>query len=247
MPKTRIRMATIGHMPINLEIGSVVKWKSSLFEIVENIENYSLSINSDRGDWKYTDIAISNRLPASGGCDFMIAIVNVPLEGNWYTRRLDKNRVVFSYHEINEILASSNIPLENAIYRLLYAYSLVYRSHGNRIPSADEQTNFTHDETKGCLFDMNAIKSNIAHSCHRPIICSECVAKLSQNKVSNDAIHCAQEEIQKIQKTLFYRMAGFIRQHPICSIFISSFAAIVLGAVGSILGTYIYEALRNGM
>lgn len=246
MEKTRISMATIGHMPIDFKIGKVTKWKSSLFEVVGNIENYSLNINSDGDDWEYTDNALSQRLPASGAGDFMVAVVNVPLEFNWYTRRLDNNRVVFTFHEIQEILNFNNIPLENVIYRLLYAYTFAYRSHGNRIPQTDERTSFAHDETKGCLFDMNGLKSNIVHSCHRPIICPECAARLSQNKVSNNAIQSAQREILKIQKPLFYRMSEFIKHHPIWSIVISSAAAIILGAIGSIIGSYIYDALQNG-
>ena len=239
-------MATIGHMPINFEVGKVAKWKSSLFEVVGNIESYSLNINSDGDDWEYTDSALSQRLPVSGAGEFMIAIVNVRLELNWYTRGLDNNRVVFTFHEIQEILNLNNIPLENVIYRLLYAYTFAYRSHGNRIPRADERASFAHDETKGCLFDMNGLKSDIVHSCHKPIICPECVAKLRQNRVSHNAIQSAQRDIQKIQKPLFYRMSGFIKRHPVWSIVISSVAAIVLGTIGSIIGSCIYEAVRNG-
>src|SRR5208283_5115351 len=50
-------------------------------------------------------------------------IVNVPIQDNWYSRRLGNNQVVFTFHQINEFLEHFNIPIENVIYRLLYAYT----------------------------------------------------------------------------------------------------------------------------
>ena len=120
-----------------------------------------------------------------------------------------------------------NIPLENVVFRLLYEYTLVYRQHGNRIPPSTEKTNFTHDETRGCLFDMNGIKTDIIYSCHKPIICPNCVERIKHDKVSNEAIETAQKEIKKIRKALYYRITDFIRRHPLLSLLISAIIAIV--------------------
>lgn len=244
MPKTKIIVATVGHMPADFNRQKIKEWNSSVFEIVDGIESYSLTCDSDGHDWEFTDEALEKVLPKNFNGELLIAIVNVPIELNWYSRRLSENRVVFSFHEIKEILRFSNIPLENVIYRLLYAYTLLYKRSGNRIPANAEHTNFTHDETRGCLFDMNGIKTDVVYSCHNPVICPDCVERLRREKVSDETIAQCQSEIRRIRKSLFYRITDFIKQHPLWSLAISAATAIILGAFGSVLGSYVYEAIK---
>lgn len=123
MDKTTISVATIGHMPSEFDKRKVKSWESALFSVVGDIENYSLTRDSDGYEWEFTDASFEQVLPEEFLGNFLIAIVNVPLEDNWYSRRLSKNRVVFSFHEIKDILDHFNIPLENAVFRLLYAYA----------------------------------------------------------------------------------------------------------------------------
>ncbi|MBD3620061.1 MAG: hypothetical protein HUJ28_11365 [Chromatiales bacterium] len=245
MDKTTISVVTIGHMPSEFDKRKIKSWKSALFSVVGDIENYSLTQDSDGYGWEFTDAKLEQVLPEQFTGNFLIAIVNVPLEYNWYTRRLSKNRVVFTFHEIKDILNGFNIPLENAVFRLLYAYTFLYKRSGERIPLNDEATNFTHDETRGCLFDMNGIKTDIIYSLHEPIICPDCVERLRKEKVSNETISKAQNEIIKIKKPLFYRIVSFVKKHPIWSMVISAISAIILGAIGSYIATVIYEATKN--
>lgn len=245
MDKTKISVATIGHMPAEFDNRKIKSWKSALFSVVGDIENYSLTNDSDGYGWEYTDANLEQVLPEQFEGDVLIAIVNVPLEENWYSRRLSKNRVVFTFHEIKEILSLFNIPLENAVFRLLYAYTFLYKRSGGRIPLNYEATNFTHDETRGCLFDMNGIKTDIVYSLHEPIICPDCVERLRKERVSNETIAIAEKEIIKIKKPLFYRIVSFVKKHPIWSIAISAISAIILGAIGSYIATVIYELTKS--
>lgn len=244
MPKTRVTVATVGHMPADFHRQKIKEWDSSVFEIADEIESYSLTCDSDGLEWEFTDDALEDILPKKFNGDFLIAIVNVPIELNWYSRRLSENRVVFSFHEIKEILRFSHIPLENVICRLLYAYTLLYKRSGNRIPENTENTNFTHDETRGCLFDMNGIKTDVIYSCHNPVVCPDCVERLRREKVTDETIAKCQSEIRRIRKALFYRISDFIKQHPLWSLAISAATAIILGALGSVLGSYVYEAIK---
>lgn len=240
MFKTKVVLATVGHMPADFNRRKVEQWKSSVFEIANDIESYSLTCDSDGPAWEFSDKTLEDVLPSNFNGDFLIAIVNVPIELNWYSRRLSNNRVVFSFHEMKEILRISNIPLENIIYRALYAYTLLYRRSGNRIPNTSETTNFTHDETRGCLFDMNGIKTDAIYSCHKPIICSDCVERLRRDKVSDETISRSQHEIRRIRKTLFYRIMDFVKAHPIWSLSISATTAIFLNLISS----YIHDAIK---
>lgn len=245
MAKTKITVVTVGHMPADFNRQKIKEWSSLVFEIDDGIESYFLSRDSDGNTWEFTDKSLEGVLPDKFNGDFLIAIVNVPIELNWYSRRLSANRVVFSFHEIKDILKISHIPLENVIFRLLYAYTLLYKRSGNRIPEASENTNFTHDETRGCLFDMNGIKSDVIYSCHNPIICADCVERLRREKVADETINKCQSEIRKIQKNMFYRITDFITEHPLLSLAISGVTALALGTISSVIASYIFVALKR--
>lgn len=245
MPKTKITVATIGSLPVDFKVQKIKSLKSSVFEIVDGIESYALPNKSDGENWQYSDAKLDTALPNEFSGEFLVGIVSVPLELNWYTRRLTGNRIVFTFHEIKDILRESNIPLENMIYRVLYSYLLLYKRNSHRIPSVYEETSYTHDETRGCLFDMNGIKEDVIYSCNNPIICSDCVARLTQERVSNETISSCQNEIKKIKKARFYQIADFIKKYPVYSLILSGITAIVLGTIGSLIATFIYEAFSK--
>ena len=183
MEKTKIKLVTIGHLPLHLHLERASTWKSDVFELVGEIESFSLHCDSDSDGWVFSDSLLQEQLPAHNGADFLIAIVNVPIEDNWYSRRLGDNQIVFTFSQIKEFLAWENIPLENAILRVLYVYTLLYRRSGNRIPGSAEAPSFAHDETRGCLFDMNGIKSDLVESCDKPVVCPGCEERLKNERV----------------------------------------------------------------
>ena len=148
MDKVKIKLITIGHLPLHLNLGQVSAWSSDVYELVGEIENFALRCDSDGPDWAFSDDLLRAQLPAHAGADFLLAIVNVPIESNWYSRRLGSNQIVFTFSQIREFLIWENIPLENAILRVLYAYTLLFRRSGNRVPSFGEAPSFTHDESK---------------------------------------------------------------------------------------------------
>lgn len=243
MEKTKITVATVGHMPADFNRNKIQKWKSSIFEIDDEIQSYSLPCDSDGQGWEFTDRQISTILPSDFNGNFFVAIVNVPIEQNWYSRRLSNNRIVISFYEMKDILGHSNIPLENLIFKILYAYTLLYKRNGNRIPEVVELAKFTHDETRGCIFDMNGIKSDAIYSCHNPIICSACVENLKREIVSVELIANCQKDIRKIKKLIYFRILDFIKCHPLLALLISGITAIIVGITGSVLGAFVWEAL----
>ena len=235
--KVKIKLVTIGYLPRDFRLNKIKRWKSKIFQVSTNIENLSLRANSDGDQWEFSDSLIKEQLPIISDVDFVIAIVNVPIENNWYSRRLGNNQIVITFHEIRDILQGSNIPLENVVLRLLYSYALVYKQFGNRIPSVNEATEFTHDETRGCIFDMNGIKTDLPSSCDKPRICDECQERLRKNKISNDTIEQSRKEILKIRKVFYYRILNFVKKHPIWALVISSGYALML----NIIASFIYQ------
>lgn len=244
MEKVKIKLVTIGHLPLHLNLKQVSAWNSEVFELIGGVANFDLRCDSDGPGWEFSDELLREQLPAHAGADFLLAIVNVPIEANWYSRRLGNNQIVFTFSQIRELLAWENVPLENAILRVLYAYTLLYRCSGNKIPDFSEAPSFTHDETRGCLFDMNGIKSDLVESCNRPIVCGECEERLRNERVSNQTIKTVQKEIRKIRKHLYYRAFDFVQAKPVIALAISSVFAILLGVAGSLIGSFIYDGIK---
>jgi hypothetical protein len=244
MDKVKIKLLTIGHLPLHLNLSRTSTWKSDVFELSGEIENFVLRGNSDSEDWIFSDALLKDQLPAHNGADFLIAIVNVPIENNWYSRRLGDNKIVFTFSQIKEFLDYENIPLENAVLRVLYAYTLLYRRSGNRIPNFDEASSFTHDETRGCLFDMNGIKSDLVESCNKPVVCAACEEHLKNDRVSTQMIKTVQNEICKIRKSIYYQALDFIKVKPLVALMISSAFAILLGVIGSLIASSIYDSIK---
>ncbi len=120
---------------------------------------------------------------------------------------------------MQEILENKHIPLENIVLRIIYAYSLAYLSFDKNLPANIPTNKFMHDETRGCLFDMTGIKSEVIYSCCNPQICSFCIEKLKEKRVSNDMINIVQKEIKKIRKEFFYDLKEKFQRYPV-SIFI---------------------------
>ncbi len=235
----KVKLVTIGTMPEDLNLKRIEKWKSKFFMLQGEIEMFRLPINSDTHNWQFTDNALDGEIKEVNDSDFIIAIVNVPLEDNFYSRRIQKNKIVISLHTIKSILKNENIPLENIILRGLYAYSLVYKRF-NEIPTLfDTHTNFLHDETKGCLFDMTGIVNDIIYSTGKVFLCDSCEHHFSEN-VSITEINIVKKEINKIRKSLYYRIFDKVKKHPIITILISSGWAVILGTMGSIIANIIW-------
>lgn len=60
MDKTKISVVTIGHMPSEFDKRKIKSWKSALFTVVGDIENYSLTQDSDGYGWEFTDESLEN-------------------------------------------------------------------------------------------------------------------------------------------------------------------------------------------
>ena len=242
-----IKIITLGHIPPSFNKNKIEKHKSKIFKVSTEIQSHSISEDSDIENWAYSEQLLERHVPKLPvDYDFMIIITALPLQFNWYARRLNNNRTVVSLYEVADILECNDIPVENIILRVLYAYSLVFQSHDNKIPVSTSITDYTHDDVRSCLFDMTGDKKDIKYSCSKPIICQPCITKLASKKVAHETIKTATTEIAKhIKKPLFFRLSDLIKKHPIQAICYSTIVAITLGIVGSIIGNFLYDYLTN--
>lgn len=154
-------------------------------------------------------------------------------------------KIVLTLNEITQFLNLNNIPLENFVLRNLYSFTLRYRRRANTVPDMSESASVTHDETRGCLFDMNGIKSDIVESCDTPIICPDCQRKLIIERLPEQEVETVKGEIKKIRKHLYYQIVDFIKEWPKTALLLSSLYAILLGIVGSISASFAYDWIKK--
>lgn len=213
--KIKIKIGIIGYLPFKFDKNVIINYNSKIFEIVGEIEEFHFNNDSDTELWGYSDETLNYELPDNYNADFFIGLTYVPIEDNFYARRLKKNRVVLSYYEMYQILTEGHIPLENLVLRVLYVFSLVYLRQNNRIPPQIENIGFTHDDTRGCLFDMNGNKTDVLFSLDKPIICDDCTNRLRTDKVSDNKIEIVKKEIRKIKKKRFYKSETNFISNPV--------------------------------
>ncbi len=243
MAPVRITIVTLGHMPPDFTLATVHKWRSKLFTAVGAVESYALTTNADGPDWEFTDDAIGEALPTTFDGEVLFVITNVRLTSNYYARRLTGNRVAVSLHEIADIMRAAHIPIENAILRLLYSVALTYLRFDRKVPATGVNDAFTHDETRGCVFDMNAFKPDLVASCHAPIICADCANRMEHEKVPLTLLQSTRQELGGIRKSLYFRLADWVRRHPILALVFSTLAALAVSICASLIASYLYAAL----
>ncbi len=245
----KVKIITIGHMPVKFNKKKIENWASKLFTINEDIESYILPNDSDGENWHYTDEnlnSIISNISNYKDSDFTIAIINVPIQQDYYSRIIDDNLIVITFLPIKEILENQNIPLENVILRLIYAYCLGYLIIiNNKIANNISIRSFTHDETKGCLFDMTGIISEVVYSCNNPQICSDCLEKLKRNGISIDKLNIAQNEIKKIKKELFYILVDLFKKHPIFSYITMVIITTVVSELAKLIFLAFYKIIQG--
>jgi len=237
--KIKIKIGKIGHLPFSLNWERIKKWESDVFEIIGEVEEYHFRENANTPSWGYSDSILEKELPKNTEADFFIGITYVPIEDNYYSRRLSSNRIVLSYFEIYNILMQEHIPIENFVLREIYGYILIYLRNNKKIPIQSEPVGF-HDDDRGCIFDMNGNKANIVFSLDRPKICDECAEKIRTDRVSDTYIKRIKKEILRIRKERFYQIITFIKAEPILSIIISALFGISL----NLIATWIYDFLK---
>lgn len=247
MNKVKIKLVILGHVPHNLNLKKVEAWASEIFEVQNNTMSLKIDGKSDGNNWCFTDDNLNKQIPKRNhNEDIVIAITNVPLELNYYVRRFDDNRVCLTYYEMADILQNKNIPLENLLFRFLYTSTIILKFSDGKLPLSSDILNFFHDDTRSCIFDFNGIKNDVVYSLNKPIICHSCIEKYttqSQSRIENELIAKISKEIKRIKKTKYNQIVDFVKLYPIVSLILSSVLAIILGTIGSIFATIIWEKI----
>lgn len=237
MKKIKVKLVTLGNLKYPISFSIIEKWKSEIFE-VRHVDQIQALPDFDGEDWSYTDAQLRELVSPDVDYDFTIGIINAQLEGNFYLRLIENNVGILSLHETAEILHYSNLSLENFIIRIIYEASAVYFESGRSITT--DALALVHDDTRSCLYDFAPNKADIIFSTTRPIICESCRARIIQKQVPREFLTNAEKELKRIKKQLYYRMADFIKAHPLITLLITSASALAL----NIVANFIYDGIK---
>jgi hypothetical protein len=238
MPSYRIDLVTVGTLRQSLDVSFLKSWSSALFEI-RDAGGIAHAPNASGQGAVYTDDQLERLITPKPDSELTIAVINGPLEQNFYSRRLRGNLVVLSLYQIAEILSAADIRVENFILRAAYVHS-IYRLKFGCIPLT-EVTTLSHDEVRRCLFDMNINKADIVESLDPPHLCELCRASLAHVQTFPNFLPTLDKELGRIRRALYFRLSRWVQRHPIWSIAITAASAVII----NVLSSAIYDKLRS--
>jgi len=238
MKKIKVSLVSLGSLKHPVDFSSLTAWESDLISI-----QYGASIghlpNADGDDWERTSAQLRTLIQVDPGADFTVGLINSPLEDNYYMRRLEGRVAVLSLYEMADIVSASNFSVENFILRNVYELAVLYAANLKLIPS--DAYSWTHDDVRGCLFDMNSNKSDIVFSMNQPVLCAACAARVSSKQVHVEFLPRLDRELARIRKSLYFRMTDWVRVHPLLALFFTGLSGVFL----NILASIIFEKLKS--
>lgn len=216
-----IKIIIVGHSDRVVNFDLIKKYKSKFFKFfdIERIDNLP-NAKKDNGylDIIYTKVEIQkimNNIQFDGLC---IAVMNYSFDDNFYMHRVGVNKVCISIFELENILNVKKISIENFIIKNIYEV-IIFNKLG--ILNDNDENEFIHSDTRGCLFDLNGDKRDIIYNTEKPIICDECKGKISKKSIPKNFLKDIQEELLKIDKPFIKKIENFISKYPLFSLLVT--------------------------
>lgn len=238
MRPLKISLVSLGSLKYPVDMAHLEGWPSRILTIQHGASIAHLP-NAEGPEWVYPDRQLATLIREDGDADITLALINAPLEDNYYLRRLGNKVAVLSLFEMAEIVRFSDFTIENFILRNIYEMAVLYAANGNLFPTGYQS--WAHDDVRGCLFDMNASKPDIVFSLHRPKLCDACRARVQEKQVNSGFLLALDKELSKIKKALYFRMAEWVKANPLYALTITAFSAVVL----NIIASAIYESAKS--
>lgn len=232
MRPLKISLVLVGSLKYPVDIAHLEGWSSQLLTIQHGTSIGHLP-NAGGIEWDYTDKQLNALIQADDEANFTLALINAPLENNYYMRRLGNKIAVLSLFEMAEIIRYSDFTIENYILRGIYELAVLYVANGGLIPT--DTSSWAHDAVRGCLFDMNANKPDIIFSMHKPKLCGSCRARVLSKQVDFEFLPTLDIELRNIKKPLYFRLVEWTKNHPLYTLAITALSAIILNLIASMI------------
>jgi hypothetical protein len=237
MARTRIAVVQLGQLRLPVDVRALESWSSALLQLRCTAGVGHLP-NAEGDEWQYTDGQLAMLLQEEDEADLTLGLIDAPLEDNYYLRRLSERTAVLSFYQMADIAQKAGCGMEQYVLRNAYELTVLSVASGSLLPH-DADT-WAHDETRGCLFDMNASKYSIVHSLDRPNLCEQCRARVSRARLPQGFLQRLERELRLVRRPLYERLSSWVRSHPILALSAAAGGSILLNVTASVL----FEVVR---
>ncbi|MFM4945200.1 hypothetical protein ACEUC3_18625 [Aeromonas bivalvium] len=242
--KLRIAVTFLGPLRPRLDVEILEPWQSNFFDIENLAAIDELSLPEPGcGRTNYSDDDLDELLAKPDGYDILVAIIDAPLEDEYYMRRLKGNRVVISVYDIAPLLIQHGYSFNAFVYRNLYQLLVAFHASSNSLPPTTKKK-LAHTPTRGCLFDWNDNKQDILNSLDHPSVCRVCEERYVKGGPLASHMSELRSELYRIQRPLHVRGLEWlnrkIARHPWLTLGVAVLSGIALNLVAS----YLFEWLK---
>lgn len=240
MKSITIKIVVIGHLRHQLDLRMIKRFKSQFFKIgvVEKI-NTLPTPNKEDGflDVAYSREEIESLLSNVNSAEIVVGIMNYRFDDNFYMHRTGSNKVCISIAKIDGLLLENNISLENFIIKNLFEIIVLKNAFGDVIN--DDIYNLVHQDTRGCLFDLNGDKYDVLYNTEKPIICDSCKAFFNGKSLPANFIKNIEAELKRIRKPLICTIELFIKKYPFFSVSLALLTSIVVNLISNVIWEFL--------
>ena len=236
MKRIQIKIVLIGHLRHPLDLRKIKRFQSRFFEISE-VERINTLPNPKKDDGfldvEYSREEIKSLLDPVDSTELVVGIMNYRFDDNFYMHRTGANKLCISIADIDGLLLGNNISLENFIIKNIFE-AIVFKNVIGDITS-DDIYNLVHQDTRGCLFDLNGDKYDVVYNTEKPIICDSCKAFINGKSLPHNFIKNIENELKKIRKPLICTIEMFIKKYPLFSVLLALATSIIVNLVSNII------------
>ena len=244
MSKIKIKIVLIGHLRHQLNICKIQKFRSSFFKI-ESIEEINSIPNIPLDDCtyeaKFNKNDVANLLHGDSFDGLVIGIMNYRYCDNFYMHHIEDNKVCISIAVIDTLLLQNNISLENFILKNILEIIVIKKI----LEKLDDNNamQLVHNDTRGCLFDMNGNNYDVIYNTEKPIICDACKEFIHRKSTPKFFIRNLEKELKRIRKPFLCSLELFIKKYPLLSVLLTLTLTIVINLVSNIIWELIKEKI----
>lgn len=227
--------------PVDYKKLKLIGKQSDIFKILNKIELPNPNITKSDNNYTLMDTDFGFLEDRETTANFSVAIVNRPLEGNFFSRRINDKLLVVSIFQIETLNIHEGINLEMYLSRFIYGFITIFLSNNNSLPTTTDLID-PNRNASGCLLDFCLYKSQVAMFFRNPQISPEALTILRRKPLPENFVNSLNKEIQNLKIGLYFRLMDWLKVNPIKSILLTFFVGLIFS---ELLGNYIYESIHD--
>jgi hypothetical protein len=184
----------------------------------------------DIGDVAYSD-RIFRIFPKVQDGTIRVGIISMPIMNNYFSRVNGSNSILISLHQSDELCQKSGKTKEAYI-----AQGILARVLGLMYLDSFPKQDLYHDDTRGCIFDFCARKTEKVHKLRENMIDPICSGKLIEANVPESVLKTADKILQRLRKPSFMDILQDSFQKPLFSFIVGGLlVGVIVNASSSLI------------